>query len=76
MSDTHVDQVDYSALRLAFEAVTYSKAAKARRAYHCRFCSRLIDAGERYLSHGDRAAHVACVERLAASIVPVVSHVG
>lgn len=70
-----VDQVDTVELRLAFEAATFHKRVKARRAYHCRFCGGMIAAGEHYLQHNDRAAHPSCVEQLAAIIRPAVSRV-
>lgn len=70
-----IDQVDTPELRLAFEAASFRKTSKARRAYHCRFCGLSIAAGEKYLHHNDRAAHPSCVEQLAASILPAVRDV-
>ncbi|MGC4052922.1 MAG: hypothetical protein QM757_26640 [Paludibaculum sp.] len=73
MGEQLAEHIDTEALRLAFEASTYRKSAKARRDYNCRFCHQRILAGQTYLKHDDRAAHPGCVERLAAMVQPVVS---
>lgn len=65
----HGEQLNIDEVSLAMEAGYFTHEAKARRDYHCRFCRRPIQKGERYRRHGDRAAHTTCAEQLSSLLV-------